>query len=298
MTSIDKTGTSVEELIRQFRAENNIRDWELKYEILKKPSAGFLGLFASKVAIVRFQLPDLHDRVALFTDKLLRQMGVGFDHIDCRMEGKNVYMEVVDLKDAGFFIGKNGTMVETIQFYVNRVFEYDRRIERIYLDASGYRQRRESTFIRQFMPVFSKVKSSGKPETLDPMTASDRRVIHKHVEGDRSLRTLTIGEGELKRIVVFSSKQKESDVLPMVQGQARPAPRTRRPLSNDPKSPAPDDKEAPAREQRPRRPSRPRPPRDTEPVAKPIRDENAPPARRPQRRRPPREKTPQKEGSE
>jgi spoIIIJ-associated protein len=295
MTTIDKTGTSIEELIQQFRAENNIRDWELKYDIIKKPSAGFLGMFSSKIAIVRFQLPDLQDRVALFTDKLLHQMGVGFEKIDCRLEGKTVYLEVVDCKDPGFFIGKNGSMVETIQFFINRVFENDRRIDRIYLDASGYRQRRESTFIRQFLPLFNKVKTSGKPLTMEPMTAADRRIVHRHIEGDNSLRTLTIGEGEMKRIVVFSSKQKESDVLPLVQGQVKQSPRPRKPLPAKPDTAPGEEKETAKPQQRPRRQSRPKPPQDKELTPRPSTDDNNPPARRPQRRRPPRDKAPQKD---
>jgi len=297
MTTIDKTGTSVEELIRQFRAENNIRDWELNYEIIKKPSAGFLGLFGSKLAIVRFRLPDLQDRVALFADKLLRQMGIGFERVDSRLDGKSIYLEVADCKDPSFFIGKNGSMVETIQFFINRVFENDRRIDRIFLDASGYRQRRESTFIRQFIPMFNKVKSTGKAVTLDPMTAADRRVVHRHVEGDPGLRTLTVGEGEKKRIVVFSARQKESDVLSQVQGQPRPQlrPNTNG-ASSEPR--AAEEKPAAPREQRPRRQPRPRPHQDKDSAPIAASESETPAPRRPNRRRPQRDRAPRKTSEE
>lgn len=299
MTTIDKTGTSVEELIRQFRAENNIRDWELNYEIIKKPSAGFLGMFSSKLAIVRFQLPDLQDRIALFADKLLRQMGIGFERVNSRQEGKTVYLEVEDCKDPSFFIGKNGSMVETIQFFINRVFENDRRIDRIFLDASGYRQRRESTFIRQFFPIFNKVKSSGKAVTMDPMSAADRRIVHRHVEGDSGLRTLTIGEGEKKRIVVFPAKQKESEVLSQMQETAKPMQQRHR-NPNPPKADAlPTEEKSPEpREQRPRRQPHTRPQQDRERTPRPVVEGEAQTPRRPQRRRPPRDKAPRKEGSE
>ena len=48
MTTIDKSGTSIEDIISAFRKEHNIQDWELKYEILKKPSNGIFGLPASR----------------------------------------------------------------------------------------------------------------------------------------------------------------------------------------------------------------------------------------------------------
>ncbi|MBW6514452.1 MAG: Jag N-terminal domain-containing protein [Candidatus Syntrophosphaera sp.] len=224
MTSIDKNGTSIEKIISAFRREHRIKDWELKYDIIKKPSAGFLGLFANKTAVVRFQLPDLGERAASFLDMLLKKMGVPFDGVSAKTQGKTIYLEVKGSKDSGFLIGKNGSMLETLQYLVNRVYENDKNLDRIYIDAEGYRERREATFLRQFMPLIKKVKEQGKPQTLEPMNAADRRVIHRHIERDRGLRTLTIGEGEKKRIVIFSAKQSESEVLSQTR-QARPRPR-------------------------------------------------------------------------
>ncbi len=43
MTTIDKSGESLEKIIKDFRNEYKIHDWELQYEILKKPQKGFLG---------------------------------------------------------------------------------------------------------------------------------------------------------------------------------------------------------------------------------------------------------------
>ncbi len=38
-------------------------------------------------------------------------------------------------------IGKNGSMLDNLQYLLNRVFENDRQVERIYLDVDGYRER-------------------------------------------------------------------------------------------------------------------------------------------------------------
>ncbi|PKN72573.1 MAG: RNA-binding protein [Candidatus Cloacimonetes bacterium HGW-Cloacimonetes-3] len=249
MTTIDKSGTCIEDIISAFRKENNIQDWELKYEILKKPSNGIFGLFASKTALVRFQLPDTADRAKLYTNSLLTKMGVGFDSITTKLEGKTLYLEIVGCTDTGFLIGKNGNMLESIQFLVNRVFEYDRKIEKIYLDADGYRERREDFFFRQFQPQISKIKAHGKPLTLEPMSAGERRIIHRHVERDKGLRTLTIGEGEKKRIVIFSAKQSEREALS--HSNADRGKHT--PESSDEKTTQPAAKQKTARPPRPPR---------------------------------------------
>jgi hypothetical protein len=66
------------------------------------------------------------------------------------------------------------------------------------------------------------------------MNASDRRIIHRFVEKDKALKTLTLGEGDMKRIVVFSANQSEKEVLsqtPKIFDRKRhpkPKPRQRR----------------------------------------------------------------------
>lgn len=212
MNMIDRSGDSVEEIIRKFRSEHDISDHELKYEILKKPSKGFFGLFANKVALVRFHLPENQDRVRLFAETLLAKMGVSFGKIISKTEGKTLYLTFEGVVETGFVIGKNGSMLDTLQYMINRVFENDKTIDRIYIDADGYRARREAQFLNRYISEIKKVKVHNKSLTLEPMNPGERRIIHRHIEGDKGLRTLTVGEGENKRIVVFSSKQKESEI--------------------------------------------------------------------------------------
>ncbi|HPM05282.1 MAG TPA: R3H domain-containing nucleic acid-binding protein, partial [Candidatus Cloacimonas sp.] len=100
--------------------------------------------------------------------------------------------------------------------------------------------------------------------TLDPMTAAERRLIHRHVERDKALRTLTIGEGEMKRIVVFSAKQNEKEALSQSKSatqEEKASPREKREERppRPPRSPRPQNKEEqsetrPTRNPRPARP--------------------------------------------
>ncbi|MCK9584560.1 MAG: Jag N-terminal domain-containing protein [Candidatus Cloacimonetes bacterium] len=245
MNTIDRSGDSVEEIIRKFRSEHSISDHELKYEIIKKPSKGFFGLFANKIALVRFQLPENQDRVRLFTETLLTKMGVSFGKVISKTEGKTLFLTIEGVAEPGFVIGKNGSMLETIQYLINRAFEDDRTIERIYVDADGYRARRETQFLNRYISDIKKVKIQNKSLTLEPMNPGERRIIHRHIEGDKGLRTLTVGEGENKRIVIFSSKQKESEIrkqnsLDKPEDTRSPKPdRARRPQRPSPRKPAP-----------------------------------------------------------
>ena len=128
-------------------------------------------------------------------------MGVSFGKVISKTEGKTLFLTIEGVAEPGFVIGKNGSMLETIQYLINRVFEDDKGIERIYVDADGYRARREAQFLNRFISDIKQVKVHGKSLTLDPMSPGERRIIHRHIERDKGLRTLTVGEGENKRIV-------------------------------------------------------------------------------------------------
>ena len=211
MKRIEIKGNNLNTIISNFRKEHKIKDWELQYEILSEASKGLLGLFGKKQAEVRFNLLNTEERIKLFLEQLLKHMELQFEEITAQTEQKTVYITIHNSSDAGFLIGKNGSMLEQLQYLVNRIFENVRDLERIYLDTEDYRLRQEQAFLRAYVPLISKVKTSGKAVTLEPMQASERRIIHKYVETDKDLKTLTIGEGEHKRIVVMPAGQKEPE---------------------------------------------------------------------------------------
>lgn len=290
MNKLEREGSSVEAVIAAFRREYKIKDWELKYEIIKKPSAGFFGLFARKTAVLSFELPAVQDRVRLFLGQLLDKMGISYAQIRSKREGKNVHLDVIDCKDPGFLIGKNGYMLENIQFLLNRIFENDRRLDGIYLDTDGYREKQDAQFLRSYKPQIGNVVSSGKALTLNPMPASERRVIHRYVASQKDLRTLTIGDGDKKRIVIFHAKQSEKEVLSQTGGRPARKPRPSGRPTEQRGKPTEQREQREPREQRGR-------PRGGKPQAAPASKPSAPVRKTPpkQQTQRPRPRRPKKE---
>jgi spoIIIJ-associated protein len=300
MNSIERTGASIEEVIRNYKKEFKVKEWELRYDVITRPSSGFLGL-GRKKAKLRFHQDDLHVRIKHFVEKLLSEMGVGYSELKSKTEGKTVYVDIIGCSDPGFMIGKNGNMLETLQFLVNRIFESERKLERVYLDLDGYRERKEAQFLRQYIPQFKNVEKTGKTITLPLMNPADRRIIHKYIERVKSLKTLTVGEGETKRVVIFSSRLSEKDALAGADGapaetkEAKP-----RPQRSPKTTPPPTPKEAKERHEAAQS-KKPNPPR-VRPAAKPqaapeVQSEGtehaqaaAPAPRKRPNRRPPRKK--------
>ncbi|PKN77908.1 MAG: RNA-binding protein [Candidatus Cloacimonetes bacterium HGW-Cloacimonetes-1] len=265
MKIIEMSGSSLEEIISKYRLENNIKEWELEYDVVSKASSGLFGLFGKREAVIKFKLPEIEDRVRMFLETLLDKVGVTYAALDVKKVGKTVYAEIKNSNDPGFLIGKNGSMLETIQFLLNRTFENQREIDKIYLDTEDYRMRKEDQYIRQYIPRIDRVKTDAQTLTLEPMSAGERRIIHKYVERDKNLRTLTVGEGDKKRIVIFHSKQNEKEVMEQVRGPRaprKPAPKPKAETAVEGTETA-DKPVKPRPKYRPRRPNNnPRPPKE------------------------------------
>ncbi|HOV16447.1 MAG TPA: RNA-binding cell elongation regulator Jag/EloR [Candidatus Cloacimonadota bacterium] len=211
MQQIEIKGNDLNSIIQSFRKEHNLKDWELEYEVVSEGSKGLFGLFGKKPATVKFKLLDTEERVKLFLEQLLKRMQISFEKIDIQTEQKTLYVTIKNSSDAGFLIGKNGNMLEHLQYLVNRVFENVKGLDRIYLDTEDYRLRQEQTLLRNYIDQINSVKTTGKSMTLDPMPANERRIIHKFVEGEKDLKTTTIGEGDNKCVVIMPASHKEPE---------------------------------------------------------------------------------------
>jgi spoIIIJ-associated protein len=52
-----------------------------------------------------------------------------------------------------------------------------------------------------------KAKKTGKPVSVGNMNANDRKIIHLTLKNDRKVRTQSMGEGVLKKLVIFPRKK-------------------------------------------------------------------------------------------
>ena len=145
--------------------------------------------------------------------ELLRRM-----EIDADVEGfareRDIYLAIKGDKD-GILIGKHGRTLDALQLLVNRMIK-KQMIEpvRIFLDIDQYRSRRSDSLARMASHFAQKVKATGKAITIGPFNAYDRRTIHIALQEETSLRTESIGEGMIKKIVILPNREEEKDTGP------------------------------------------------------------------------------------
>ena len=140
------------------------------------------------------------------TKGLLERMGVRAVVEGFSREG-NLYLEIRG-DQGGILIGRHGRTLESLQMLVNRMV--NKRLKnamRVILDVDDYRKRRADTIGQMAQRLGEKEKREGYSLTVGPFNAHDRRIIHLTLKEDPSLRTESLGEGELKKVKIIPMKK-------------------------------------------------------------------------------------------
>jgi spoIIIJ-associated protein len=212
---IERSAASVEEAVEAALAELGISEQEARIEIVQEPRSGFLGLNA-QAAVVKVRrsssaAPEEGDteeqaEVALhFLEGLMDAMGLDADLEIVAAEGVT-YVDVwspSSAEDMGILIGKRGHTVDSLQELVKSHVQRETGERcQVQVDVEDYRKRRRSRIVQRAQEVASRVKRSGKPEALEPMSAYERKVVHDTVGLLTGLETASEGEEPERRVVI------------------------------------------------------------------------------------------------
>ena len=106
-------------------------------------------------------------------------------------------------EDIGLFIGRRGQTIDAVQHLAQRIVFHDGPSEvRVLIDADGYRERRAESLRADADEAAEEVLRSGAPVELDPMPASERRIVHEHLRDRGDVETHSEGEEPERRLVV------------------------------------------------------------------------------------------------
>lgn len=106
-------------------------------------------------------------------------------------------------EDVGLFIGRRGQTIDAVQHLAQRiVFPEGPSDVRVVIDADGYRERRAETLRADADEAAEEALRRGRPVELEPMPASERRVVHEHLRDRGDVETHSEGEEPERRLVV------------------------------------------------------------------------------------------------
>ncbi len=120
----------------------------------------------------------------------------------------------VEGDNLGLLVGPKGATVEALQELTRTVVQRhtEEHTSRIVVDVGGYRERRTAA-LRQFVvEAAADVRRTGLPEALEPMSPSDRKVVHDTVNGLEDLETTSEGVEPHRYVVIRPAQPPDSSV--------------------------------------------------------------------------------------
>ncbi len=144
-----------------------------------------------------------------YLEDLLSFFGLNTE-VHASNEDDVIELEVPSTHLNGFLIGQRGENMRSMQFLVsnalkNKGFEYTR----VNVDIADYKKQRAERLSGQAEEWVKKVKETGKPMDLKPMSAVDRRTIHRLAQ-EYGLTSESVGEGRDRHIVLKKVAEDEA----------------------------------------------------------------------------------------
>ena len=154
--------------------------------------------------IIREKDEEAEQLVSELIDYFLGAMGVVADtYIREDDEERSMTFEI-EGQDAGLLIGRHGETLQALQFLIRMVT--NRQLGRkayVVIDVEDYRERRVQMLHQLARRAAGRVASSGRDDSLEPMSPAERRIVHMALAGHPEVRTESEGEGNQRRVVIF-----------------------------------------------------------------------------------------------
>jgi len=151
------------------------------------------------------QVDEVLDLVAEFMEQTLDALDVDpSTEMDLRFEDGYIIGELDgDEDDIALLIGRRGQTLDAVQYLLNAVvYNSVEQPIHVQLDAQGYRQRRARQLEKDADRAVAEVMRTGRRIELEPMTSSERKVIHQYLKDAPGIQTISSGREPHRRLAV------------------------------------------------------------------------------------------------
>ncbi len=140
-------------------------------------------------------------RVQAILERVVEELGV-----EARIEvdeGDEEIVGRIEGDDVGLLIGRRGQTIDAVQLLCYRAaFRGRQDRKRVVVDAAGYRERRREAIERQADRAAERSLKTGKEIELEPMSPTERRVVHQHLKDRAGVETFSEGEEPERCVIV------------------------------------------------------------------------------------------------
>lgn len=141
------------------------------------------------------------ERVRAILERVVDALGVNAK-VDVEEDSDQIVGRI-DGDDVGLLIGRRGQTIDAVQLLCYRAaFRGLQERKRVVVDAAGYRVRRREAVERQASRAAERALESGREIELEPMTPTERRVVHQHLKDRAGVETFSEGDEPERCVIV------------------------------------------------------------------------------------------------
>lgn len=210
MTYVTVSGKTIEEAVSHAVEQLNVAEDKLTYKVVSEPKKGFFGFIGSKPAIIEARvIPDPVDIAHSFLRETLSLMKQDVTLAISQSSG-SVLFNITGGDDLGRLIGKRGQTLESLEYLTNLVANRgEAKFTQIALDVEDYRERRKQILEKLALRVADQVRASNQSQSLEPMNAPERKIIHTILQHEAGVKTSSEGSGSNRKVVILPSNSKD-----------------------------------------------------------------------------------------
>ena len=190
-------GKTIDEALNAAVSELNIPLEDLNYDIIEDKK----GLFVKKVVVGVYELSDVIEFVEKYLINGISQFGItATTKTTLNEEIINVSL---DTDHNSILIGKNGQTLQALNELARLATssKFKKRY-RILLDINDYKDGKYDKIVSIAKRTAKEVQRTKIDASLEPMPADERRVVHQALGGFKHIKTVSIGDGRNRAIVI------------------------------------------------------------------------------------------------
>jgi spoIIIJ-associated protein len=224
--TLEKIAPTVEDAIAEGLAELGLTEDEVDVEVLDSGSRGLLGIGGRQARVrlsikpVAAPIPGASPVVSPAGDEktlhlsrqividLLEKMTVNASvevhYGEAEEDGESPVLVDIHGPDLGFLVGRHAEILNAMQYLVNLMVS--KQVEhwvQVVIDVEGYRVRHERQLRQLARRIADQVVKSGRRQSLEPMPAYDRRLIHLELRDHPAVTTQSVGEEPMRKVTII-----------------------------------------------------------------------------------------------
>ena len=213
MKVVETTAKTIEEAIDIALVELNASREEVEIKVINKGKTGLLGFGNEQAKVKVEKVGDVPENTQLayeilrnFLEYLESPMKITTKILD----NGNVSDLIISLdgEDAALLIGRRGETLRSLQYIINLMIQkkVDNKDQLISLDVEGYIEKKFNNLSQLARKMEKTVIRNGKPISMDPMPAFERRYVHRFFSGSKKIITESEDFGRDRHVVLKPKK--------------------------------------------------------------------------------------------